>query len=196
MKKIAINTFYTVHAAQLSWQEERFPTNLKLWFELSQINVQLADKNVLEGSFSSHLQLSVVSLVCHRRNCRSLSPVHCNSAHTSPVGSVGQSCLSTSCDHLLDQTGSKASSWSEAHARLCTLCYLSWSSWWQCCWLDVFWTNVQKLLNDWRTVGLAESQWGGEDLKLCVLHNFISCSVTPNDKAFGLIKQVCITCQT
>lgn len=56
--------------------------------------------------------------------------------------------------------------------------------------------NVQKLLNDWRTVALAEPQWGGEDLKLCVLSNFISCSVTPNDKAYELIKQVCITCKT
>lgn len=94
--------------------------------------------------------------------------VHCNSTHTSPAGSVSQSCLSTFCDDSLGQTGSKALGWSETHSCLCTLCDLSWSSWWHCWWLDVFWTNPQKLLNDWRTVGLAEPQCGGEDLKLCV----------------------------
>lgn len=109
---------------------------------------------------------------------RGLSPLHSNSAHTSPAGSIAQSCLSTS--------------WEGKHrveVRLMPACaaFVTWANPAGCnvaSWM--FPTSVQKLLNDWRTVGLAEPQCGGEDLKLFVLNNAMSCSVAPHDKAFEL----------
>lgn len=115
-----------------------------------------------------------------------LLPVHCNSAHTGPAGSVSQFCPSALCDDSLGQTGSD----SPLLGALRDLSRCGRQG------LGVSWTSVQKLPNDWRTGEPAEPQWGGEDFNPSVLKNFISCSVAPNGKALEPIRWMFITCQT